>query len=136
MLRFKWLIEVMGFRVSFPCTSEEQVGSVIEGVLALHGYSVEVYRGESRHPPREFLGINGSKVVKKPYGKYRFMVYFTATKQDCCEVQSSSIVDALEENIQDEPTDVYIRITSGVYHEINNELNIMYREILDAVRYL
>jgi hypothetical protein len=47
-----------------------------------------------------------------------------------------SLVDALEENIQDEPTDVYIRITSGVYHEINNELNIMYREILDAVRYL
>jgi hypothetical protein len=95
-----------------------------------------VYRGESRHPPREFLGINGSKVVKKPYGKYRFMVYFTVTKQDYCEVQSSSLVDALEENIQDEPTDVYIRITSGVYHEINNELNIMYREILDAVRYL
>ena len=67
--------------------------------------------------PREFLGINGSKVVKKPYGKYRFMVYFTVTKQDYCEVQSSSLVDALEENIQDEPTDVYIRITSGVYHE-------------------
>jgi len=64
------------------------------------------------------------------------MVYFTVTKQDYCEVQSSSLVDALEENIQDEPTDVYIRITSGVYHEINNELNIMYREILDAVRYL
>jgi hypothetical protein len=49
MLKFKWLIEVMGFRVSFPCTSEEQVGSVIERVLALHGYSVEVYRGESHH---------------------------------------------------------------------------------------
>ena len=39
------------FRASFPCASEEQVGSVIEGVLALHGYSVEVYRGESHHLP-------------------------------------------------------------------------------------
>jgi hypothetical protein len=126
----------MGFRVSFPCTSEEQVGSVIERVLALHGYSVEVYRGGSHHPPYEFLGINGSKVVKKPYGKYRFMVYFTITKQDYCEIQSSSLIDTLEEYIQDEPIDVYIRITSGVYHEINNELNIMYREILDAIRYL
>gem|GEM_PF-4398268 len=42
MFKFKWLNEgVMSFRVSFPCTSEEQVGSVIERVLALHGYSVE-----------------------------------------------------------------------------------------------
>ncbi len=56
MLEFKWFIEVMGFRVSFPCASEEQVGSVIEGVLVLHGYSVEVYRGESRHPPPRVLG--------------------------------------------------------------------------------
>ncbi len=126
----------MGFRVSFPCSSEEHVGSVIERVLALHGYSVEVYRGESHHPPYEFLGINGFKVVKKPYGKYRFMVYFTITKQDYCEVQSSSLIDTLEEYIQDEPIDVNIRITSGVYHEINNELNIIYREILDAIRYL
>ncbi|MFP3297808.1 MAG: hypothetical protein RXO22_01795 [Thermocladium sp.] len=90
----------MSFRVSFPCTSEEQVGSVIERVLALHGYSVEVHRGES------------------------------------CEVESSSLIDTLEEFIQDEPIDVYIRITSGVYYEINNELNIMYREILDSIRYL
>jgi hypothetical protein len=126
----------MSFRVSFPCTSEEQVGSVIERVLALHGYSVEVYRGESHHPPYEFLGINGSKVVKKPYGKYRFMVYFTITRQGYCEVESSSLIDTLEEYIQDEPIDVYIRITSGVYYEINNELNIMYREILDAIRHL
>jgi hypothetical protein len=124
----------MGFRASFPCASEEQVGSVIEGVLVLHGYSVEMYRGESPHLP--ILGINGSKVVKRPYGKYRFMVYFTITKQDYCEVQSSSLIDTLEEYIQDEPTYVYIRITSGVYHEINNELNIIYREILDAIRYL
>lgn len=51
MLEFKRLIEVMGFRASFPCASEEQVGSVIEGVLVLHGYSVEVYRGESHYLP-------------------------------------------------------------------------------------
>jgi hypothetical protein len=57
----------MGLRASFPRASEEHVGSVIEGVLVLHGYSVEVYRGESHHLP--ILGINGSKVVKKPYGK-------------------------------------------------------------------
>jgi hypothetical protein len=66
MLEFKWLIKVMGFRTSFPCASEEQVGSVIEGVLVLR-YSVEMYRGESHHLP--ILGINGSKVVKRPYGK-------------------------------------------------------------------
>jgi hypothetical protein len=45
------------------------------------------------------------------------MVYFTITKQDYCEVQSSSLIDALEEYVQDESTYVYIRITSGVYHE-------------------
>jgi hypothetical protein len=56
----------MGFRASFPCASEEQVGSVIERVLTLHGYSVEMYRGESHYLP--ILGINESKVVKKPYG--------------------------------------------------------------------
>jgi hypothetical protein len=38
--------------------------------------------------------------------------------------------------MQVEPTDAYIRITSGVYYEINNLLNITYREILDAVKYL
>ena len=74
--------------------------------------------------------------MKKPYGKYRFTVYFTVTKQDYCEVQSSSLIDALEEYIRDKSTYVYIRITSGVYYEINNKLNITYREILDAVKYL
>ncbi len=61
-------------------------------------------------PSYEFLGIYESKVVKKPYGKYRFMVYFTITKQDYCEVQSRSLIDALEKHIQDESTYVYIRI--------------------------
>ncbi|MFZ8806783.1 MAG: hypothetical protein ACO2PN_01590 [Pyrobaculum sp.] len=42
----------------------------------------------------------------------------------------------MEEYIQDESTYVYIRITSGAYYEANNELNIMCREILDAIRYL
>ena len=64
------------------------------------------------------------------------MVYFTITRQGYCEVESSSLIDTLEEYIQDEPIDVYIRITSEVYYEINNELNIMYREILDAIKYL
>jgi len=41
----------------------------------------------------------------------------------------------LEEYIQDEPTDVYKNNKWGL-PRINNELNIMYREILDAIRYL